>query len=313
MKIGIVGPGAMGLSLAYFLKRSGCEPVLVARNAAAAAGIRAGAEFSGFPPGGASSKERLSFDATDDPGRLGEAGAVIFLVKAYDTETAAASLRGILRESCVVASLQNGLGNAEILASAFPSNPLVIGSIALGAFRTGPFSVGYGGPGEVVVADVSGCGAADVAEALSRAGIQASLSSDPARTVWEKAVLNAAINPIAALVNAPNGAILKSEALLSLQRDVVREAVSVARARGAEIDGEAMARRVLRACERTAGNICSMVQDIRAGRRTEIDAINGRIAAYAREENIPAPVNETLARLVRAIEGKAPLAEPRRA
>jgi 2-dehydropantoate 2-reductase len=310
VRIGIVGPGAMGLSLAYFLKRSGSEPALIARDAERASLLRSGVEFTGFPSGEAPARERISFAASHEASSLSDADIVFILVKAYDTEKAAAAFRGVLPEACVIASLQNGLGNAEILMSAFPSNPVVSGSLSMGAFRTGPASVTFGGPGETVLGNARGGGGPGCAEtaraALSGAGLLVRVTENSARAVWEKAIVNAAINPAASIANVANGGILESESLRAILDEAAREASAVAEARGFSLDGGKMAERAREACRRTAGNLCSMLQDLRAGRRTEIGAINGRIAEYAREAGIEAPVNRTLARLVMALERSLP-------
>ncbi len=304
MRIGIVGPGAMGLSFAAFLTRAGSPAKLLARSEERAKELRAGIELAGFGEADGS----ISFDASADPASLADREAIIFFTKAYDTANAAAALAasGSVPPGCALATLQNGLGNVEAISAAFPGHPLAFGSTSMGAYLDGPRKLVLGGRGAVVLGgrdEASVRAARALAEAFVAAGLGAALTSDPDRAAWEKAVINAAINPIASIAGVPNGGILERPGLALLQRKAAMEAAAAARAAGIDLDGEAMAERARNVSRRTARNRCSMLQDLASGRKTEIEAITGRIVAGGREAGMELPVNEALLALVRAMEG----------
>jgi 2-dehydropantoate 2-reductase len=139
-----------------------------------------------------------------------------------------------------------------------------------------------------------------IAKALSSAGIQVQTRPDIQRLIWRKVLVNVAINALTAILKVRNGVLVEHESIMRVMEEAVREAVRAAASRGilfTEDEALAQAKEVSR---RTAGNRSSMLADILAGRRTEIDYINGAIAAMA-----PAPVNRVLTDLVRALEATA--------
>ncbi len=146
--------------------------------------------------------------------------------------------------------------------------------------------------------------AARVEELLSRAGFEVSIVPDANRLVWEKLSVTAPLLPLTALLDVANGEILRRPSAVALLDSAAREVVATAAAAGIELPagdpGEA-ARRVALA---TAGNVSSMLQDVRRGAPTEVDAINGAVVAKARRLGVPAPVNESLWLAVRALDEK---------
>jgi 2-dehydropantoate 2-reductase len=294
VKVGIVGGGAMGVAFARFLRVAGADVRLLTSTPAAAAMLRAGVEVV---DGGTAVVE--CFEASSEPGSQADRVIVLVFVKAYDTGTAAAALAPVLARGAAVVSLQNGLGNADVLRAALPESPIAYGSTAIGAHRPAPGRVVLAGRG---VTEVGGDprAAGLVAALLRRAGLPVEVVDDPDRTVWEKAIVSAAINPIAAIAGVPNGAILASGELRSLQEIVTAEACAVARARGVPADTPRMVERARETCRVTATNLCSTLQDLRAGKRTEIDAFTGRIVAYGREAGLTVAANEALLLLVQS-------------
>lgn len=140
---------------------------------------------------------------------------------------------------------------------------------------------------------------------LESANVPVETHDRPDEVVWRKAVINAAINPLGALLDVPNGRLLELPDALIVQESVIKECVPVAAAKGIALDAVEMMEATREVCRKTAANLCSMLQDLRAGRRTEIDSINGAFARFGREAGVAAPYNELLARLVRAKEREA--------
>ena len=296
MKVGIVGGGAMGIAIAAALQRGGADVRVLTARPDSAALLRSGVEIV---DDGTGRVER--FAARCDPGVLAECAVVLVLVKAYDTAAAAAALAPVLRRTTTVVTLQNGLGNAETLRAALPINPIVVGATAIGAYRPTAGRVVIAGVGETVVAGETG--AVRLAAGLLRAaGLPVAVASDPGRVVWEKAIVNAAINPIAAILDVANGALLAAGEVNELQTRVVAEGAAVALALGIDADAAHLTSRVREVCRATAANRCSMLQDLRCGRRTEVDAITGAIVDHGHRTGIGVAANEALLLLVRSIE-----------
>ena len=223
------------------------------------------------------------------------ADLALVTVKSFDTRNAARALVGCTPG--VVCSLQNGLGNEERLAR--HHDTVLAGTCTYGARLLKPGHVSCTGLGEVVVGSLDGPSPAAerVGKALRAAGIEGRVSDRMNDRRWEKLAVNAGVNPVTALAGVRNGA-LADGPLHEVATDAARETARVARENGIDLgSGEAVAA-LETVVKTTAENHSSMLQDVRASRRTEIDAINGAVVERARD---PVPVNRTLARLVRVL------------
>lgn len=224
-----------------------------------------------------------------------EADLALVTVKSYDCEVAA---RELSRASVdAVCSVQNGMGNEETLAE-FLSDPVLGGTTTYGADRRAPGSVTMTGEGVVTLGLFHG-GDRDllmaIASAFDEAGINVETVDDIHTTLWRKLVVNAAINPVTALARCRNGAVA-DEPLASIARVAASETVAVAAETGIYLDEEAAIETVFDVARATADNRSSMLQDVLAERRTEIDAINATVVD--RTEEVAVPVNATLSGLV---------------
>ncbi len=227
---------------------------------------------------------------------------LLVLVKAYATADALRWAAGAIGPSTVGLTLQNGLGNAEALAEVLGPGRVLAGTTAQGATLLAPGRVRHAGRGPTYLAPWAPGGAdpAPVAELLCQARIPTEAVADPQPLLWGKLAVNCGINALTALLRVPNGELLRRPGARRLMEAAAREAGEVARASGVTLADEPVAR-TLAVAEATAANRSSMLQDVEAARRTEIDAINGAVAERARRLGIAAPTNETLADLVRSI------------
>jgi 2-dehydropantoate 2-reductase len=296
VSVGIAGGGALGVALAHLLRRGGVDVRVLTASAASAARLRAGVRVV---EGGAGRRQR--FAASHEPEALAGCGVVLVAVKAYDTAAAAAALARVLPPSAIAATVQNGLGNLEALRDALPGHAVVAGATAVGAHRPSSGRVVIAGVGETVLAGEAAAAAA-VAAVLRAAGLPVAVAADPDAVVWKKAIVSAAINPVAALLGVPNGMLLADADAVRVQAAVIGEACAVARACGVAADETALLERVRAVCAATAANRCSLLADLDAGRRTEIDAITGAIVGRGRAAGVPVAANEALLHLVRARE-----------
>jgi len=228
------------------------------------------------------------------------ADLAVVTVKAYDTGAAAEALSRC--DLGAVLSLQNGMGNEEALAGPLDC-PVLAGTTDYGARYREPGVVECTGVGEVVLGPRPGATdhvevAQDVGDAFRAAGIETRVEADMQPRLWEKLAVNAGINPVTALARVENGALVDGPAGPVAERAAV-EVAGAARAAGVDLPDEGAKAALRRVASATAANRSSMLQDVEAGRRTEIDAISGYVVERARG---PVPVNETLAALVRGWE-----------
>ncbi len=227
---------------------------------------------------------------------------VIVATKSYDTADAMRSLRPLARSAAFL-TLQNGLGNAEIIAR--DAARVVAGTTAHGVTFLGPGEIRHAGVGDTTIGAWTRVDDATVVllrDLLEEAGVRARITADVRSELWAKLVVNASINPLGALAGVPNGLLVSDPALRRLLEDVARETAAVARSAGARVDAEDLVRRTRLVARRTAANRASMLQDLDRGRRTEIDAISGAVLQEAERGHAEAPLNRALFALVKARE-----------
>lgn len=222
--------------------------------------------------------------------------------KAYDTANAMTALERLADRATFV-TLQNGLGNAETIAKT--ARRVIAGTTAIGVTFVGPGEVRHAGIGETVLgawAHVAEPDLVRLRDLLGDAGIVAKVTSDVRTELWSKLVVNASINPLAAIASVPNGRLVRDKRLLAVLDAVCREAVAVAKAEGAAVEAEELRHRTQLVAKRTAANRGSMLQDLDRHRQTEIEAITGPIVRAAARHRIPVPLNQALYAVVRARE-----------
>lgn len=294
MRVAVFGAGAMGSLLGALLSRE-AQVVLIARPRHAAAVRASGLRVSGLTRG------VFDLDTSTAPSAAAKADLVLVTTKAYDTRAAARSLRRAGGRAPVL-SLQNGLTNVPTLLHELPGRPILGGSTSHGVTYLRPGAILHAGTGETTIGAARGSRALarSTARLLTRAGIETAATDHLRSVLWRKAVVNAAVNPLTAILRCPNGALLDRPEVKLVAKLAALEAAAVARRDRARVPRDPWPG-VERVLARTALNRSSMLQDVEAGRRTEIDAITGEIVRIARRRGIAAPVNAGLLRLVRAL------------
>ncbi len=296
MEIAVLGAGSIGSLLGGLLAREhrvtlvGREPH-VSRVAASGLTVTGAVECTVHP------------DA-----RTGTAGlaadVVLVTTNAHDVADAAADLaRGDVSVDTVV-PLSNGVGHATSLADRLPTATVLAGTTTYGAVLDRPGHVTCTGVGEVTVGARDGGpsrAAERVVTAMRAAGVEATAVEDAPRQAWTKLAVNAGINATTALARVENGR-LADDPGRSVAREAARECARVARAEGVELSDDAAVAALEAVVAATADNRSSMRQDVEAGRRTEIGAINGAVVDRARTHGIEVPTNRTLTGLVRLWE-----------
>jgi 2-dehydropantoate 2-reductase len=299
-KIVIVGPGAMGSLFAGLLSGPGREVWLLDRRMKRARAI----DFHGVIIEQGNEKKTVKVRVTADAAEIGTADLVIIFVKAYDTEAAARRAERLVGPATEVLSLQNGVGNVETLVGIFGPDQVLGGTTAQGANVVAAGHVRHGGRGETVIGQPGGgTERADrIAEWFKAGGLETRVTADLPGLIWSKLTINAAINPLTALLGVRNGVLPELETAREIMAAAVLEVAAVCEKKGIQLLFPDPLEKALAVAKATAENISSMLQDVRAERRTEVDQINGAVAREALALGLTAPVNQTLARLIKALE-----------
>lgn len=289
----IAGTGALAHLFAARLSLAGSSVKMLGTwpegiDAINAGGIRLGDAETGIPA-----------RATADPAECAGAWLALVLVKAWQTERAARQLKVCLADGGIALSLQNGLGNREILADALGAERVELGSTTTGATLLGPGHVRPGGEG--VISLGANPALRPLITLFEQANFPIKITPDVDALIWGKLAVNAAINPLTALLGVSNGELLCRPSARALMQAAAGEVVAVAAARGVQIPSDDPAAVAEDVARRTAHNRSSMLQDIQRGAPTEIDAICGAVARAGDDTGVPVPVNRTLWLLVKAL------------
>lgn len=301
MKIVIVGPGAIGCLFAAFLSKVGQEVWLLDKNQERALALNQ----KGISIEGVSGNWQAKVRATAEIKEIDQADLIILTVKSYDTKTAIRSVKPLVKEHSSVMTLQNGIGNIEIIGELVGTERVIGGVTNQGATLLGAGHIRHAGKGETVIGRIDGKIPAElrsIREIFNQAGLEARISRDIKGLLWSKLIINAAINPLTAITRLNNGKLLDFEGTRRILREVATEALKVAKRKRIKLIYDDPLAKVEAVCEATAANISSMLQDILRKKPTEIDFINGVIIRQAQELGIPVPANTLLVDLVKTIE-----------
>jgi 2-dehydropantoate 2-reductase len=300
MKIAVVGAGAMGSVYAGILGDAGNEVWAVDVWAEHMDAIRG----DGLRVEGASGSRTVRIDATTDPGEVGVCDLVVIATKAMHVEAAAADAKPLVGPDTVVLPIQNGLGSPDRVAAILGEECVAVGVAGgFGASIVAPGHVHHEGWELVRLGERSGPATPRIraiADVWTDAGFRVQVYDDVERLVWEKLIFNVCFSGTCAVLERRIGEVIADPAAWQVASGCAREAYEVARGRGIELafdDPIAYARAF---GEKIAGARPSMLLDLLAGRPSEVDVINGAIPTAAREVGLAAPVNETVAALVRA-------------
>jgi len=245
----------------------------------------------------------MSVPCTADAQELSIADLVIIFTKAYGTAAAAEHCGPVVGPETAVLTLQNGLGNYQILQQHFAAEQILAGTTSTGATLLDVGQVRQAGISKTVLGSLTGNAAiADsTVELLKSAGLEVELTGDVDALLWRKVLINCAINPLTALTRRRNGELLEIATLRDLAGQVAEEVYSVGQAVGIDW-GEFDPRwAVEEVCRATAANQSSMLQDILAGRRTEVQYITGAVTNAAERHGAAAPLCECLTALVEGL------------
>ncbi|HUF00482.1 MAG TPA: 2-dehydropantoate 2-reductase [Anaerolineales bacterium] len=294
----IVGTGALATLFAARLAQAKYQITMLGSWKAGLDALRRDGARLVDPDG---NQHQFEVQALDNPSECRGIKHALVLVKAWQTERAAQQLKESLAQDGLAVTLQNGLGNRETLAQS-----LGMGRVALGITTTGATLLGPGlvrASGEGIISMERNQALSPIEAALRSAKFNVNVVDDAQSLIWGKLVINAAINPLTALLRVPNGKLLERPAAREMMKALAQEAAQVAYAEKIPLpfsDPVAAAEEV---ALKTAGNHSSMLQDILRGAPTEIDAICGAVVNAAQRHTIDTPANWACWTLVKATVG----------
>jgi 2-dehydropantoate 2-reductase len=331
-RVAVVGAGAVGCYYGGMLARAGVPVTLVGRPAHVEAMRRDGLRLTT-----ASFDEHVAVEASTDVSAVAGAALVLVCVKSTDTEATAAELAPHLASDARVLSLQNGVDNAPRLQAGLRRGVVAPAVVYVASEMAGPGHVRHLGRGELVIPAAIGATAstelvgaddvaasaaaalnatlapvpvddpwmtsADIVALFARAGVPVELSGNVLGALWGKLLLNCGYNAISAITDIPYGRMVTLPGIARTVHDAVAECLAVAAALQVEIPGDVWAA-VDRIATSMPGQVSSTCQDLRRGKPTEIDHLNGYIVREGERLGVATPLNRSLHALVKALETK---------
>ena len=300
MKIAVIGAGAMGGSYGGLLAKAGAEVRLIDTWEEHVAAIRA----HGLRVDGAPGDATVAVSAAAAPDEGETADAAIVFTDANNTRAAAETAARMLAPGGFAVTFQNGIGNVEILQEAVGSDRALGGSSMCSAATVGP--------GHVRLTHLRGTsiGEIDGAErprsdaliaAMRGAGLPTERVPDVMGQIWQKFVVNCAVNALSAVTGLRTGEVARLPETAAFRDRLLDETMAVIAAKNIALPNPGVAD-ALRAGSRKSFNRPSMLQHVNAGRRTEIDALNGALVREAKALGVPVPANEALVALLKGRE-----------
>jgi 2-dehydropantoate 2-reductase len=302
MKIAIIGCGAMGSVYAGLLAGAGHEVWAVDSWREHVDAIRA----KGLRVEGASGDRTVRVNATTSAADAGQCELVIIATKARDVETAARSAQALVGPETLVLSIQNGLGGPDKAAAILGRERLAVGVVGgFGASMRGPGHAHHNGMELVRLGELAGTVTARleaVAEVWRSGGFRVKCFDDIDQLVWEKLICNVCFSGTCAVTERTISEVMNDADTWQVASGCAAEAFQVARKRGIKLGFDDPVAYVRDFGAKIPNARPSMLLDLMAKRRSEIDAINGAIPPAAKAVGLAAPYNEVIAGLVRAKE-----------
>ncbi|MCX8033975.1 MAG: ketopantoate reductase family protein [Thermodesulfovibrio sp.] len=236
---------------------------------------------------------------------------IIVSVKSYDTENAVKQIKPLLRKNTLVLLAQNGFGNYEIASSIIGKERIILSRIIFGAkiIKTGFAEVTVSAD-DIVIGQPDNLISIEklqkIADVFNKSGLSTRVSQDVYTILWDKIIYNSALNPLGAIIECTYGSLAENEETRNIMNNIIEEIFSVADAHKIKLNWENYKRYLEYFYEKlvppTASHFPSMYYDIKQGKKTEIDSLNGAIVTLAKKLNISVPVNETITNIIKVME-----------
>ena len=305
MRIMIVGVGALGSYFGGALAEAGHDVTLLVRNKAHRAAIRENGLI--LERDGVEARIPVPVVDSEAAGDAGTADIVLVFTKTGATVAALEDARPVIGEATRLVSVQNGLGNAELLAGFVPMDRVIYGTTMAPGDIVAPGVVSTHGP-HVTQFCAAGSDAQtarmadELAAMLTSAGLETRVNPDVDRVIWAKVSFNCAMNSLCALLGRTPGPLLDDPEIKALVLEILMEGCDVAAATGVVVDRDALRATIEMVHREHRDHKPSMLVDVENCRRTEIDALNGAVVATGARLGVATPRNQTLLALIHARE-----------
>ena len=308
LNVAILGAGSIGSLIAAKISNNCVDNILIhARGEHGSAMALNGIEVEGLDS--FTIKDESMIISLDEVGfytGLEKQIDILFITcKANDVVSLMEKSINLLNENSKVICLSNGLGHVEKCMDFFGPHRVFAASISHGAWRPAPGIVNWAGRGNISIGQFGegpGLNEAElVMNLLSESGLNPKWEDDGRKLVWSKVLLNIAINPVAALIGCENGFLLQSN-LFELCSSIMIEGANIARQERVNLPSdEELNSRLHEVIKSTSNNFCSMLQDVKKGRSTEIEFLNQVVVQRAERYGIATPRNNMLTELIKSL------------
>lgn len=301
MKIVIVGPGAIGLLFAGLLSKSKEEVWLLDKDPQRAERLRK----DGMKIEGLTSLKIQNPKVTSNPAEVSDADFWIICVKSYDTKSVVKKILPHVKPEGFVVSLQNGLGNVELVSESLGLDRVLVGVTSMGATLMTEGVSRHAGEGETIIGKLNGSMSVELKElreVFQKSRIPVRISKDVVGVLWSKLIINVGINALTALTRFKNGKLIALEGTRKILKEAITEAVKVAKRKRVKLLFDDVLAKTESVCDATAENVSSMLQDVLNRKKTEIDFLNGAIVRQGESLGVKTPVNALLVDLIKSIE-----------
>lgn len=295
----ILGAGAIGSLWAGFLSRSGQDISLILRNRS---------RFTQWPTAGpleiieAENRQQLNCQLETPDSEI-PVRHLLVATKAYDTLTAVQAIQPRLAPGAEIVLLQNGMGQHQQLLEQLDNIQLWAATTTAGAWLESRHRLHCVSRGDTHIGTLTEHTPL-LPSGWQKLDIPLHPCADIRPHLWRKLAINCAINPLTAIHDCRNGALLEHPSHIELMQSVCLEVEQIAAAAGIELFPDPLADRAMAVAKATGDNLSSMLQDVRQGRHTEIEQITGFLCEQARILGIEVPVNQSLLQAIRALSPK---------
>lgn len=306
MVILVMGSGAVGGCYGGLLARAGEDVVFVARGAHLAAIQRDGLRVE------SATKDDFVVHpkALAKPDGSWKADLILFCVKGYDNAEAIEVIAPAVGDGTAILTLQNGIGSGDQLASKFGPDKVLLGAAYIDAMRKAPGVVAdIGNSIRISFGEANGertARAAKIEGTLRNAGIDAVLSENVLKALWNKLVYICALSGMSCITRAPFQDVLRTPETLSMTEQVMREVYEVGQAAGVLLDDH-LVETTLAGFLQEKDFVSSMYLDLMVGNPLEIDVLNGAVSRKGQELGVPTPANEFITACLRIADNEGRL------
>lgn len=306
MRIVIVGSGAIGRLFGSFLIRSGNEITLIDIDHKTLGALQEKGigllEGDGEHPDNA---ESFPVQALYSAESITEADLVLLLVKSQATKDAVKDIAHLITDTCPLLCIQTGLGNLEAAREIVPVQHILLGITYMSGTALSDGRVRKGSLATTFIGELDGSFSERleiINQVFNRSGLETRMAKRIVARLWLKVIVYAAINPVSAILQVPNGSLVSRTESIALMKRLLDEGLQIAKAEKVELVHPDLYELLFETCEKSSSNLSSMLQDILNEVATEIDAQNGAICRYAEEHGISVPTHRTMMEIIKLLE-----------